>query len=430
MFKFLKEKLKSAISRISKEVSEEGPIEEKPLEEVIKKGETGFFVKLKEKFSGKEAKAKEAELAAEKEEPAVEEKRKEPKLKKEEKPAATGHKKPAAAEHKKPEHPTKIKEEIRHLKEPELPTKQKAEEAAEPEAEPEKKGFFGAIKEKILTTKINGEQFEKLFRDLELALMENNVAVEVIERIKKDLKGQLVEKPIKRAQVEATIHEALKDSIKGLFEEGNFNLIDEIGAKKEKPYVIAFFGINGSGKTTSIAKLASMLKAKGVSCVLAASDTFRAASIEQLQHHADKIGIKVIKHTYGSDPAAVAFDAIKHAKAKGIDAVLIDTAGRMHSNVNLIDEMKKIIRVAKPDLRIFVGESITGNDCIEQAKAFNEAVGIDGIILAKADVDEKGGAAVSVSYVTKKPIMYLGVGQMYDDLREFEPRIVVEGLGL
>ena len=191
-------------------------------------------------------------------------------------------------------------------------------------------------------------------------------------------------------------------------------LLEEIKNKKKSLY-IAFFGINGSGKTTSIAKLANMLMSKNISCVMAASDTFRAASIEQLQVHADKIGIKLIKHDYGADPAAVAFDAIKHAMAKDIDVVLIDTAGRMHSNKNLIDEMKKIARVAKPDIKIFVGESITGNDCVEQAKTFNEAVGIDGIILAKADIDEKGGAAISVSYVTKKPIIPWN-GQEYKDL--------------
>ncbi|MBL7056474.1 signal recognition particle-docking protein FtsY, partial [Candidatus Woesearchaeota archaeon] len=186
----------------------------------------------------------------------------------------------------------------------------------------------------------------------------------------------------------------------------------------------------GSGKTTSIAKVANMLKNNKFSCVLAASDTFRAASIEQLEYHGKQLGIKVIKHDYQSDPAAVAFDAIKHAKAKEIDVVLIDTAGRLHSNSNLIEEMKKIIRISKPDLKIFVGESITGNDCIEQAKAFNDAVGIDGIILTKADVDEKGGAAISVSYVTKSPIMYFGVGQEYIDLKEFDSNMVVEGLGL
>ena len=140
--------------------------------------------------------------------------------------------------------------------------------------------------------------------------------------------------------------------------------------------------------------------------------------------------MKLIKHDYGSDPAAVAFDAIKHAKAKNIDVVLIDTAGRLHSNENLMEEMKKIIRVSKPSLKIFVGEAITGNDCVEQAKTFDEAVGIDGIILAKADVDEKGGTAISISYITKKPIMYLGTGQEYSDLKEFEPKMVTEGLGL
>ena len=289
-------------------------------------------------------------------------------------------------------------------------------------------GFFDVVKEKIITTKINEEQFEKLFFDLELTLMENNVAVEVIEKIKNDLKEEIVEKPIKRTKVEEAIEESLKNSIKELFQDKSIDLIQEIKNKKEKPYVIAFFGINGSGKTTSIAKIANMLKDKKITCVLSASDTFRAASIEQLQQHADKIGVKVIKHNYGADPAAVAFDAIKHAKAKNIDAVLIDTAGRMHSNQNLIDEMKKIIRVAKPDLKIFVGESITGNDCVEQAKTFNDTIGIDGIILAKADVDEKGGAAVSISYVTKKPILYLGTGQRYGDLEQFNKERIIKNI--
>lgn len=362
MFKFLKEKLKSAISKISEGVEKEGKIEEriedKPVaEEPKKEEEKGFFAKLKEKFVSKEEEKHEQKIHS-------------------------------------------------------------------------KNGFFDIIKEKIITTKINEEQFDKLFWDLELALMENNIAVEVIGKIKNDLKNDLVEKPIKRTRIEETIQETLKSSIEGLFLTGNIDLIQEIKNKDEKPYVIAFFGINGSGKTTSIAKIANMLKEKKISCVLAASDTFRAASIEQLQQHADKIGVKVIKHNYGADPAAVAFDAIKHAKAKNIDAVLIDTAGRMHSNVNLIDELKKITRVAKPDLKIFVGESITGNDCVEQVKTFNEAVGIDGIILAKADVDEKGGAAVSVSYVTKKPILFLGTGQKYGDLEPFSEEKIIKSIGL
>ena len=390
MFKFLKDKLKSAISKISEGVEKEGKVEEKVIEKPIgePKEEKGFFAKLKEKIVGKEEKPQEVK------EEAIAEKTQE--IKKE---------KSKHAEYKK-----------------EIPPEEKILD--------ERKGFFKSLKEKIITTKIDEPQFKRLFWELEMALMENNVAVEVIEKIKDDLKEQLVEKPIKRTKVEETIVLSLKNSIEGLFQNKDIDLVQEIKNKSEKPYIIAFFGINGSGKTTSIAKIAHMLNDKKISCVLAASDTFRAASIEQLQLHADKIGVRLIKHNYGSDPAAVAFDAIKHAKAKNIDAVLIDTAGRMHSNQNLIDEMKKIIRVAKPDLKVFVGESITGNDCIEQAKTFNEAVGIDGIILAKADIDEKGGAAVSVSYVTKKPILFLGVGQNYSDLQKFDSEIIMKGLGL
>ena len=330
-----------------------------------------------------------------------------------------------------------VKEEIdkeslsEELKE-EIKKEEEKEVIEEPEevVEEEKKGFFSKLTQKITTTKINETKFETLFEDLEMAMLENNVAFEVIEKIKYDLKGVIVDTPIKRNKIEDTIKDSLKNSIESLFDVEKIDLLEKIRNKEEKPFIISFIGINGSGKTTSIAKVANMLKNNKFSCVLAASDTFRAASIEQLEYHGKKLGIKVIKHDYQSDPAAVAFDAIKHAKAKEIDVVLIDTAGRLHSNSNLIEEMKKIIRISKPDLKIFVGESITGNDCIEQAKAFNDAVGIDGIILTKADVDEKGGAAISVSYVTKSPIMYFGVGQEYIDLKEFDSNMVVEGLGL
>jgi len=417
MFKFLKDKLKSAISKISEGVKEEGKVEEKiienPAEEV--KEEKGFFAKLKEKFAGREE-TEEKKPIIEERKVEIREKIKPPIAKQEGKIV----KKEEIKEYRKTWQETKINKE---------PSK-KTEEIPKTEIkEPEKKGFFAAIKENITTTRINEAQFDKLFWELELALMENNVAVEVIEKIKDDMKKQLVGNPIMRTRVEGTIQETLKDSINSLFETSDANLIDEIKNKKEKPYVVVFFGINGSGKTTTIAKLANMLKEKKISCALAASDTFRAASIEQLQIHADRIGINLIKHGYGSDPAAVAFDAIKHAKAKNIDVVLIDTAGRMHSNTNLVDEMKKIIRVAKPDLKIFVGESITGNDCVEQAKTFNEAVGIDGIILAKADIDEKGGAAVSISYVTKKPILFLGTGQEYGDLEAVDSEVIMKNLG-
>ncbi len=290
-----------------------------------------------------------------------------------------------------------------------------------------KKTFFEKIKDRITKTTISSNKFDKFFEELELILLENNVALEVIEKIKEDLNKEIVDKPLSKGKVEDIIKENLRKSIEGLFVE-NIDLLSKV--KEKKPFVMCFVGINGSGKTTSIAKIAHYLMKNNLSCVLAASDTFRAASIEQLQEHADKLNIKMIKHDYGSDPAAVAFDAIKYAKAKDIDVVLIDTAGRMHSNVNLMAELEKIIRVNKPDLILFVGESIAGNDCVEQARKFNDSINIDGIILTKADVDEKGGASISVSYVTKKPIMFIGTGQRYDDLKEFDKEIVIKGLGL
>ncbi len=297
---------------------------------------------------------------------------------------------------------------------------------------PKKEGFFSKIKKSLSTKKLSEEKFEEIFWDLELVLLENNVAVEVIDKIKEDLKKALVDQPIQRSRIEDTIIEALKNSVEELFEARAFNIFDEIEQAKaqQKPYVIAFIGVNGSGKTTSIAKFAYLLQQKGYSVVLAASDTFRAAAIDQLEHHANNLGVKIIKHDYGHDGAAVAFDAIKHAEAKRKDVVLIDTAGRLHSNKNLLEELRKLVRVAKPDIKIFVGESITGNDCIEQAKVFDEMIGIDGIILSKIDVDDKGGTALSVSYVTKKPILFLGDGQDYKNLIEFDKDLIIENLGL
>ncbi|RLE39665.1 signal recognition particle-docking protein FtsY [Candidatus Woesearchaeota archaeon] len=293
-------------------------------------------------------------------------------------------------------------------------------------------GFFKKLKEKIVTKRISAEKFEKLFWNLEVVLLENNVAVEVIDKIKEDLKKELVDTPIPRGKVLPKIENSLKNSIESLFDVEKINLLSNIRKKKEKgePYVICFVGVNGSGKTTTIAKLANLFKKEGLLPVIAAGDTFRAAAIDQLEEHAKKVGVKVIKHDYGADSAAVAFDAIKYAKAKAMDVVLIDTAGRQHSNINLMEELAKVIRVSKPDITIFIGESITGNDCVEQAKEFSKVTNVNGIILSKADVDDKGGAAISISYVTKKPILYLGTGQGYDDLTEFDSRLIVKSLGL
>jgi fused signal recognition particle receptor len=189
---------------------------------------------------------------------------------------------------------------------------------------------------------------------------------------------------------------------------------------KPSPLVIMFVGINGTGKTTVIAKLASRLQKHGYSCVLAASDTFRAGAIEQLTIHSEKLGCKIIKHQAGGDPAAVAYDAVEHAKARKRDVVLIDTAGRMQTNTNLMDEMKKIKRVAKPDIVVFVGDSLAGSDAVEQAKRFDEAVGIDGVVLTKIDADAKGGAALSIAKAIGKPIIYVSLGQEYDQFRKFD----------
>ncbi len=290
----------------------------------------------------------------------------------------------------------------------------------------EKKSFFEKIKQSITTKTISTEKFEELFWDLELVLLENNVSVEVIEKIKEDLKEELVDKPLPR-DVPTKIEETLKRTLDEIL---TFDKIDLIqNSNHKKPLIIAFFGINGSGKTTSIAKLTKYFQNHHKTVVLAACDTFRAAAIQQLEEHANKLNVKIIKHDYGSDAAAVAYDAIKYAEKNKVDVVLIDTAGRLHSNTNLMQELDKIIRVTKPDFKIFIGESITGNDCIEQAKRFNELTEMDGAILTKADVDEKGGAPLSIAYTIKKPILFFGMGQRYEDLEEFDKEKILENLG-
>lgn len=301
-------------------------------------------------------------------------------------------------------------------------------ETVESEAKIEKTSFLKRFTSKLSSSKLTQEHVDEIFEPLEIILLENNVALEVVDKIKENLSKELVNKEVKKSEIEKTITDSLKNSIEKVLIEPP-DLIKTIKESK-KPYVIIFFGINGSGKTTSVAKLAHKLKENGISTILAAGDTFRAAAIQQLETHGEKLGIKVIKHDYGADPTAVAFDAKKYAEKNKIDCVLIDTAGRMYTKENLIKQMEKIIRVIQPDLKIFVGESITGNDGTEQAKTFNEAVGIDGVILSKADVDEKGGTMLSVSYITNKPIYFIGTGQKYENLEVFNKKKVMENLGL
>ena len=292
------------------------------------------------------------------------------------------------------------------------------------EASKEKKGFF----EKLLQVEIKEKDIEDALDELELELLEADVTLETVEALREKIKEKLVGRKVRIGTNKGRIiEEALREAVlEVLTPERKINLLKEIKSKEEKPFVIAFVGFNGSGKTTTIAKLAHWLKKNGLSGVIAASDTFRAGAIEQLEEHAKRVGVKVIKHDYGADPAAVAYDAIQHAKARNVDVVLIDTAGRNELNRNLMDEMKKIARVAKPDLIIFVGDSLSGNAVVEQAKQFNEAVRIDGVILTKLDADARGGAALSISHAIGAPILFVGVGQGYDDLRPFDEKWFVD----
>jgi len=288
-------------------------------------------------------------------------------------------------------------------------------------------GLFSFVREKTIKEK----HVEDILWELEMGLLEGDVAIEVATEIVEKVKLNLIGKKIKRSNdITEYTYLALRSAVSEIIDIPSKSMTEMIEDKKAKgePLVVMFVGINGTGKTTTIGKLANYYLKKGYTPVIAASDTFRAGAIEQVTHHADNVGVKIIKHQKGSDPAAVAFDAVEHARAQSKELVLIDTAGRMQTNTNLMDEMKKIKRVSKPDLVIFVGDALTGNDAVEQAKKFNEAIDIDGVILTKADADSKGGASLSIGYVIKKPILFLGMGQGYDDIMEYDAEWMLDQL--
>ncbi len=290
-----------------------------------------------------------------------------------------------------------------------------------------KGGIFSFVREKTITE----DHVEDILFELEMELLQGDVAMEVATEVVENVKDDLVGKKIKRSNdITEYTYLALRNAVAEIIDIPGKSMTEMIEEKKAmgEPLVVMFVGINGTGKTTTIGKLANYYLKKGYTPVIAASDTFRAGAIEQVTYHADNVGVKIIKHQKGSDPAAVAFDAVEHAKAQGKELVLIDTAGRMQTNTNLMDEMKKIKRVSNPDLVIFVGDALTGNDATEQAKKFNEAIDIDGVILTKADADSKGGASLSIGYVIKKPIMFLGMGQGYDDIMEYDAEWMLDQL--
>jgi fused signal recognition particle receptor len=292
-----------------------------------------------------------------------------------------------------------------------------------------KSGLNGLIS-KITTTELKTENLRPILSEFKINLIENDVAVPVAERICDEMEKRLDGIQIKRLEDRKKI---VKDNLREVLLEimltnNKIDLLKAVEEKRKKgePFIIIFVGINGTGKTTTIAKVARFLSKKGYSVVLACSDTYRAGSIEQLEEHAKRLGIRMIKHKYGADSAAVAYDTINHAKAHGINAVLIDTAGRIQTNRNLMNELAKIKRVVNPDLTILTVDSLTGNDAVMQAEEFHKSMGIDATILTKVDADIRGGSALSVTYITKKPILFIGTGQKYDDLEEFNPQRFVQ----
>jgi len=278
---------------------------------------------------------------------------------------------------------------------------------------------------KTTTKELSEKNLKDAVWELQMVLIQNDVAVEAAEHICELTKEKLLGTRTGRLDnVSKFFKTAIFESIlEVLTPKHPLNLLEFVKEKKSKGEIttILFVGVNGTGKTTTLAKVANMLKKSGFSVVIAAGDTFRAGSIEQLERHAERLGIRLIKQDYGADAAAVAFDAIVHAKAKHIDVVLIDSAGRMQSNKNLLEEMKKIVRVANPDLNLFVGDALAGNDALSQAREFNAAIDIDGAILTKVDADPSGGAALSIAFVTGRPVVLIGVGQGYDDIEQFDP---------
>ena len=424
MFKFLKKKLKIFEKKLEEEIEAELEKEgtEKPEPKIVEeKPLTVEKPREKPKAEVKEEKPKEEAII--KEEKRVEEKKIEEPEHVEEKEEKILPKRKRARKAKK-----EISEE---KKEREKQIDKQIEESIETELQrivQTRKSIEDAVKtDKKPSRTIDEKKLDELLWDLEVGLLESDVAYSVINSIKKDIKDEIRNTPFARLRSGDFVETVLKNAISHVLTANDFDF-NEFIEKSKKPVVIMFIGVNGTGKTLSIAKIARLLHKQGKTCVMAAGDTFRAGAIEQLTIHANNLGVKIVKHGHGSDPAAVAYDAVEHAKAKHKDVVLLDTAGRMQTNSNLMDEMAKIKRIAKPSLIIFVGDALSGNDAVEQAKRFNEVVGIDGVILTKVDTDAKGGSSLSIAYTIGKPLLFIGVGQEYDDQIPFDAEWMVKNI--
>src|SRR3989344_8727618 len=319
----------------------------------------------------------------------------------------------------------KEKEEIIKKVEEELKKEKLVEEI-------QKKGFLEKVREKVTTKIISESRFEEIFQDLQIILLENNVALDVVDKIKNDLKSELLDKPIKRLQIQDQGKEALKNSLEEVLTPPEFDLIKVINnAKKEsRPAVILIIGYNGSGKSLTTAKLAYHFKQKGYKPILAAGDTFRAAGATQLVEYGKIVEIPVVHDHKTKDSCSVIFDTIKQAKSKHYDLVIADTSGRIQNNKDLMDELKKISRVNNPDATILVVDLLTGSDVVTQVDQFDKNIAVDGLILTKVDVDEKGGAFLSAVYTGNKPVLFIGSGQRLEDFEEYNSEKIVKQLGL
>jgi len=294
------------------------------------------------------------------------------------------------------------------------------------------RGAFSSLAKAVAEKKLSEKDLDDSLYNFQLALMESDVAQNVVESVTGGLRKQLLGVSVERSKnLEDVVKDKLRSEVLSIFSQaGDVDVLQRVKDSKAKgePFKILFLGINGTGKTTTVAKFANFMKKNGFSVVIAAGDTHRAGAIEQVTEHANRISAKVVAQRYGADPAAVARDGVLYAKAHHIDVVLIDSAGRMQTNQNLMEEMSKIVRVVNPDLKIFIGDSLAGNDAVSQAELFSKYTGFDGAILTKVDADSKGGAALSIAFTTKRPILFLGVGQGYDDLKRFDAKAFADSL--
>jgi len=271
------------------------------------------------------------------------------------------------------------------------------------------------------------EIIDQLEEELLQSDMGHSAVMEVITTLKANLIGSRVDA---RKGLDKIVEKVVRQSLQDLLEAGywDFDRTIQSFVADSTPVSIMIVGVNGTGKTTTTAKIAHRLTEQGYSVVLAAADTFRAGAIDQLSIHAERLGVRCIKSQRGGDSAAISRDAIESAKAKGDDIVIIDTAGRMQNKTNLMEELRKIHRITKPHLVIFVADALAGNDAVTQAKEFQRILNFDGVALCKLDTDAKGGAALSIAHATGRPIVLAGVGQEYADLQDFDPEWFLDSI--